>query len=226
MLILTPEDYDRKLRTCALCASALAAKLVDPENSSETVKPKPIVRPLTQRAVMLIGQAPGLTEYRTNTPFSGSAGKEIRALFADCGFGPTQFEQQVFTSAVAKCFPGSKLTKRRRGEGYRREDLKPSAAMLNNCRPFLLAQIEFANPRIVVLLGSMALEAYLELRGREKNKSPLEDYVGRVEDWETRRVIPFAHTSGSSFWLNSPTNKALQAQAKRHLATELATLLK
>lgn len=173
---------------------------------------------------MLIGQAPGLTEYRTNTPFSGQAGQDIRALFQECGFGPSQFEQSVSTSAVAKCFPGSKLTKRRSGEGFRREDLKPSTVMLGNCRPFLLAQLELVSPRVVVLLGGMALEAYVELRTGRSSKPSLKEHVGRVEDWAGRRVVPLAHTSGGSFWLNDPGHRALQAQAKRLLAQELAAL--
>jgi uracil-DNA glycosylase family 4 len=173
---------------------------------------------------MLIGQAPGLTEYRTNEPFSGQAGQDIRALFQECGFSPSQFEQRVFTSAVAKCFPGSKLTKRRRSEGFRREDIKPSTVMLANCRPYLLAQLQLVSPRVVVLLGSMALETYIELRTGSRSRPLLEEYVGKVEDWDGRRVVPLAHSSGGSFWLNDPNHRAQQAQAKRLLAQELAAL--
>ncbi|MCW5610559.1 MAG: uracil-DNA glycosylase family protein [Rubrivivax sp.] len=163
-----------------------------------------------------------MTEYRTNTPFSGQAGQDVRALFAECGLNSSQFDELVFTSAVAKCFPGSKLTKRRRGEGFRREDLKPSATMLSNCRPFLLAQLELVSPRVLVLLGSMALEVYVELRSGKRSKPSLEEYVGKVEDWNDRRVVPLAHTSGGSFWLNDPVHRSMQEQAKRLLARELA----
>jgi len=173
---------------------------------------------------MLIGQAPGLTEYKSGLPFSGPAGKDVRELFKQCGCSPEEFERLVFTSAVAKCFPGSKLTKRRRGHGVRREDLKPSVAMLNNCRPFLLAQIEMVAPRVIVLLGRMALETYVELRTGRRTGVVLEDYVGRIEDWVGRRVIPLAHTSAGSFWLNSPQNRAIQERAKRCLAQELACI--
>ena len=173
---------------------------------------------------MLIGQAPGLTEYKTGEPFSGQAGKDVRELFAECGCDAQAFEQLVFTSAVAKCFPGSKLTKRRRGEGFRREDLKPSVTMLSNCRPFLLAQLNVVGPRVLVLLGSIALKTYVEMRTGKRASVSLEDYVGRVEDWDGRRVVPLAHTSGGSFWLNKPEHKAMQAQAKRCLTQELASL--
>lgn len=224
MHIATPEAYEVELRSCTRCSLLLAQKPVDPANGAETVEPRPIVRTPVPRRIMLIGQAPGLTEYRTSQAFSGQAGQHIRALFAECGLGPAEFEQHVFTSAVAKCFPGSKLTKRRRGEGFRREDLKPSAVMLDNCRPFLLAQLELVSPQLVVLLGGMALEAFLELRAGKHGKTSLEQYVGSVHDWNGRRVVPLAHTSGGSFWLNNPSNKALQERAKLLLAQEIAAV--
>ena len=82
MHIPTAEEYETALRSCTRCASLLATKAVDPANSTETVEPRPIVRPLKLRKVMLIGQAPGLTEYKTGEPFSGQAGKDVRELFA------------------------------------------------------------------------------------------------------------------------------------------------
>lgn len=221
----TTDEYESALRSCAVCAPLLATKPVDPAMSSETVVPKPIVRPAHPKPVMLIGQAPGLTEYRSGAPFSGPAGQSIRALFEECGCSAAAFERIVFTSAVVKCFPGSKLTKRRRGSGDRREDLKPSASMLSNCRPFLLAQLELVQPEVLVLLGGQALEAYLELSSGKRSVVSLEAYVGRMEHWQGRRVIPLAHTSGGSFWLNKQEHKLLQTQGRRLLAGELAKFL-
>ncbi|MGZ8907906.1 MAG: uracil-DNA glycosylase family protein [Methylobacter sp.] len=175
---------------------------------------------------MLIGQAPGLTEYRTGSPFSGQAGRDIRKLFEECRCDAEHFERIVFTSAIAKCFPGSKLVPRRRGSGVRREDLIPSPEMLKNCSPFLLAQLELVNPQTVVLLGKMALKVYVELRTGRRANVRLEDYVGQVQDWNGRRVIALAHTSGASTWLTLPARKALQEQAKRHLAIQLAAHIK
>jgi uracil-DNA glycosylase family 4 len=220
----TTEEYEAALRGCTRCAPLLALNAVDPAHSDAMVLPKPIVRPAVPRPVMLIGQAPGLTEYGSGAPFSGAAGRDVRNLFEECGCNTAAFEKLVSTSAVAKCFPGSKLTKRRRGPGFRREDLKPSAVMLSNCKPFLLTQLRLVRPKVVVLLGAMALETYIELRTGKRSKVSLDEYVGRVEDWEDRRVIPLAHTSGGSFWLHNPKHKALQAQAKRHLARELAPI--
>lgn len=222
MSMQTSEEYKATLRSCTLCASILLTKPVDPANSDAKVVPRPIVRALRQRPVMLIGQAPGLTEYESGNPFSGQAGTDVRSLFAEAGCGPEAFERLVHTSAVAKCFPGSKLTKKRRSEGVRREDLKPSRAMLKNCRPFLHAQLDIVNPKLLVLLGGLALETYVELRDGKKAPTKLEDYVGQVEEWAGRRIVALAHTSGGSFWLNDAANRARQAQAKARLAEELS----
>lgn len=214
--------YEIELRKCTKCAPLLAQQQVDPPESPEAVMPRPIVRTIFSSPVMLIGQAPGLTEYRTGRPFSGPAGRDIRAIFARAGIDDSRFERLVFTSAVAKCFPGSRLVPRRRTSGMRREDVKPSTEMLRNCAPFLLAQLNLVNPRTVVLLGKMALEVFLELKTGRRTSVQLVDYVGRLIEWNGRSVIPLAHTSGASTWLNQPERKALQEQAMQHLKEQLA----
>ena len=222
MPIYDAATYESELRKCTKCAPLLAQYQVDPPESPEAVLPRPIVRPLLPCPVMLIGQAPGLTEYRTGRPFSGPAGRDARAIFVQAGLDDARFERFVFTSAVAKCFPGSKLVPRRRTSGVRREDVKPSAEMLRNCSPFLLAQLNVVNPRTVVLLGKMALEVFLELTTGRRASVQLDDYVGRLLEWNGRNVIPLAHTSGASTWLNQPERKALQQRAMQHLREQLA----
>ncbi|WP_370526918.1 uracil-DNA glycosylase family protein [Methylobacter sp. BlB1] len=221
MVTLNPHTYEIELRKCTKCAHLLLKHQVDPATSNEPVVPRPIIRPIRCCPVMLIGQAPGLTEYRTGTPFSGQAGRDIRALFEECGFNEAQFERLVFTSAIAKCFPGSKLVPRRRGSGMRREDIKPSPEMLRNCSPFLLSQLDLVSPETVVLLGKMALEVFIELKTGQRTNVRLEDHVGQVYDWNGRKVIPLAHTSGASTWLNKPERKLLQERAKLHLKKQL-----
>lgn len=219
------DTYEARVRACTLCADILAKAPVDGTPEEGMVVPRPIVMPLRERAVMLIGQAPGLSEYRQRRPFSGPAGKEVRKLFAECGCGAEAFERIVHSTAVVKCFPGSKLTRRRGGGGLQRGDVKPSAAMRSNCRSFLQAQLDVVSPRLIVLLGATALETYVEMRDGKKSRVALRDFVGRVDEWGQRRVVALAHTSGGSFWLNEAANRALQAEAKHCLTRELAAHL-
>jgi len=221
MNITSSQDYEAQLRACTKCAVELSSREVDPTCSADRVEPRPIVLPLKPKPFMLIGQAPGMTEYLQGKPFSGQAGTAIRRLFADCGCSPSDFDRFVHSSAVAKCYPGSRLKKK--GERSRREDLKPSTAMISNCSSFMQAQLKIVNPKVIILLGGMPLKAYVQWKKGKASAAALADWVGRVDDWQGRRVIPLAHTSGLSTWLTNPENKALQAKGKSLLAAEIAT---
>lgn len=218
------EQFDIDLRDCRICEEILSRKCVDARVSDECVQPRPIVSGLQQRPIMLIGQAPGLTEYETGKPFQGPAGQEIRAVFAECGVALEQFSRFVQTSAVVKCFPGSKIVANRRKPGVHREDEKPSMAMINNCRQLLEREISLCNPNVIVLLGALPLQVFLRMSGAASGSSRLASYVGHVVQWSNRKVIPFPHTSGSSFWLNDPENRQLFATAKSLLRREVESL--
>lgn len=222
MDITSSQDYEAQLRACKKCAVEMSSREVDPTCSAERVVPRPIVLQLKAKPFMLIGQAPGLDEYQQGKPFSGPAGKVVRQLFTECGAGPSDFDRLVHSSAVVKCYPGSRLAKK--GERSRREDLKPSPSMISNCSSFMQAQLKIVNPKVIVLLGKMPLEAYLQWKTSKASKALLADWVGRVDEWQGCRVIPLAHTSGLSTWLNAPENKALQAKAKSLLAAEIAAV--
>jgi uracil-DNA glycosylase len=97
--------------------------------------------------------------------------------------------------------------------------------MRSNCRPFLLTQLKIVKPELLVLLGSFALKAYVELRGGKSRSAVLGQYVGRVDHWGDKRVIALGHTSGRSLWPNEPANMMKQAQANQHLSSELTRLI-
>ena len=222
MEINNSQEYEAELRACRKCAADMAKHKVDPTCSDERVVPRPIVLPLKARPFMLIGQAPGLTEYKEGKPFSGEAGKSIRRLFSECGCSPVDFERLVHTSAIAMCYPGSQL--RHKGDRSRREDLEPSSTMISNCSPFKTAQLKIVAPKVIILLGALPLKAYVQWKTGKAIAVPLEEWVGRVDDWQGRRVIALAHTSGLATWVNKPDHKVLQDRAKRLLAAEFAVV--
>ena len=206
------------MRSCQRCAPVFAKYPVDPRKGTASVQPRPIVSGIRKKPVMLIGQAPGLTEYETGKPFQGDAGQGIRAIFADVGVQPNKFDDLVYSSAVIKCFPGSKPVLR---AGKVREDVLPSSEMIRNCQPFLLRQIELADPRVIVTLGGLPLKTYLKLTGRSGADARLENFIGKYEQWKGRSVVFFPHTSGASRWLNDHQNRQLLQQAKALLRTKL-----
>ena len=212
------DTFDSELGACRKCESILACNLVDPTISEESVKPLPISLGITQRPILLIGQAPGIKEYETGKPFQGQAGQKIRDIFRSIGI--SDFDRTVYSSAVAKCYPGRKLRKAGKPQSGC-EDCVPSTQMVKNCRPFLERELALVDPKVVVTLGSFPLKAYLGMAGLKESKPTLERFVGASHNWRGRSVIFFPHTSSGSRWLNDRENKVLFTNAEALLRQTL-----
>lgn len=211
------EDIQR----CTQCAAIFRSRWADPTTQHIPLMPKPIVSQLRSAPIMLVGQAPGKTEFFTGQPFQGDAGKRIRQIFETCGLASAQFDRLVYQTAVTKCFPGRKCSKAG-GE----EDIRPSAKEIKLCLPFLKQEIEQVQPQLLVLLGSVAIDAYLRLKGEKYNHYPqgLSDFIGHSENLGGMRVIFLPHTSGASRWQNKPANRQLYTQAKHLLQNAISAL--
>ena len=96
---------------------------------------------------MFIGEAPGRKGAdRTRTPFSGD---QSGANF-DRYLNSIQLKrEQIFITSAALCNPRAESGANRR----------PSQKELANCSSFLRRAIEVVDPRVIVTLGSVALEA-------------------------------------------------------------------
>ena len=146
---------------------------------------------------MVVGQAPGEIELTTGLPFSGRAGAELRRWLALAGV-----TREPYRTAITKCFPGKAVA----GSGDRR----PSPAEVALCAQWLERELALVRPRIVLLVGTLAIE---RLWGRAR----LEDVVGRSRRDQGRLLIPLPHPSGASRWLNDPAHRALLRRALRTL---------
>lgn len=209
------QGLETEMSVCCKCVKLLCHKSVDPTQGTERVQPRPIVPSFQSQPLFLIGQAPGLTEYRTGQPFRGDAGKGIRKLLADVGITPDKFDEMVYSAAIVRCFPGSKD---RNGS---REDERPSREMVRNCVPYLETQIMLFRPQVIITLGRFPLAEYLRLRGRDLRVAPLDAFVGTAEKWDNADVVFLPHTSGTSRWLNKPQNRQLLEKAKCVLRSSL-----
>jgi uracil-DNA glycosylase family 4 len=154
--------------------------------------------------VMLVGQAPGHLSVECGIPFSGPGGRILQEWLVRAGFAPQDFRERVYISALTRCDPG----KNPRGGG----DRKPSPAELALCRPYLLRELELIRPRIILLVGGMAIAAFLGPRR-------LEDVIGTGVEQCGVRLLPLPHPSGVSRWLNEPAHQALLARALALLST-------
>ncbi len=105
---------------------------------------------------LIVGEAPGADEDRIGEPFVGQAGKLLDAMLAAIGL---RRGDNVYITNVLKSRP----------PGNRNPEPDEVAA----CRPYLLAQIELIQPRLILALGRFAAQSLLDtdeaisrLRGR------------------------------------------------------------
>lgn len=132
-----------------------------------------------QPRVMFIAEAPGRRGGdRTRIPLTGDlSGRNFDLFLAATGLT----RAEVFITNAVLCNP-------RQGE----RNMRPTAAEVANCRPFLTRLIALLDPPVIATLGSVALQA---LAAIEAHSLALSRDVGRVCDWWGRKLVPLYHPS-------------------------------
>jgi uracil-DNA glycosylase len=186
----------------ALSNDVLACRACEVAGYLEHANP---IRPdlIDEPRMLLIGQAPGPVTDRKGYHFAGPAGRFLDNWLDRAGFSADYFRRHVYLTSLTRCFPGKSPA----GNG----DRPPSRAEIALCRHFLEREFELLQPKVVLLVGKMAIDAFL-------GKRPLTDTVGRVFPMDGRFFLPLPHASGVSRWLNAPANKALLEQALAELS--------
>ncbi len=130
--------------------------------------------------VMFIGEAPGRKGAdRTRVPFSGDqSGANFDRFLSSIKLT----RQEIFITSAALCNPRSESGANR----------KPAQKELANCSSFLRRTIELINPRVIVTLGSVALEALKRIQYHELN---LKESASRIHSWNDRVLVPIYHPS-------------------------------
>ncbi len=129
--------------------------------------------------LMFVGEAPGANEDLQGLPFVGAAGKLLEKLLGEIGLS----RAEVFIANVLKCRP----------PGNR--DPKPGE--IENCRPYLVRQIELIEPRVVCTLGNFATKL---LRGSSEgitlvHGQPEVHTIGE----HTARLYPLFHPAAALY---------------------------
>jgi DNA polymerase len=97
--------------------------------------------------ILLVGEAPGKDEDHAGRPFVGRAGSVLDRCLEEAGIDRCR----VFITNAVKCRP----------PGNRR----PKKDEIEACRPYLEAQIELVQPKVVILMGNAATKAVLDMEG-------------------------------------------------------------
>ncbi|HLH63417.1 MAG TPA: uracil-DNA glycosylase family protein [Ktedonobacteraceae bacterium] len=163
----------------------------------------PIVSGRTTDRILVIGQAPGHRSIAKELPFSGPGGRILQKWLEQAGFPPGYLHEHTYLSSLTRCDPG----RNPRGNGDRR----PSPQEVALCRPFLDAELELLRPRVVLLVGTMAIETFF-------GKGRLEDIIGTFKERDGMLFLPLPHPSGVSRWLNGTEHMELLRQALGILA--------
>ena len=93
--------------------------------------------------IMLIGEAPGANEDKEGVPFVGRAGMLLDKMLAAINLD----RKKVYISNIINFRPP--------------ENRRPSEEEINRYLPFITRHIEIINPKIIVLLGSTAMNALI-----------------------------------------------------------------
>lgn len=175
-----------------------------------TVSGPPVVGPAPGARIMLIGQAPGPREPVAGYPFAWTAGRTLFRWFASLSVDEATFRARAHMAAVVRCFPG------RRAEGG---DRAPSREEIRHCFPFVEREVELLKPGLIIPVGKLAIDRFLDFR-------TLEEAIGRRFDGRIGghpvSVIPLPHPSGRSTWLNRPGSRVRLRCALALIATHAA----
>ena len=93
--------------------------------------------------IMFIGEGPGADEDRLGEPFVGRAGKLMNMAFGIVGIK----REEVYIANIVKCRPPA--------------NRNPEDDEANACLNYLRNQVMLVKPKIIVLLGSVALKNIL-----------------------------------------------------------------
>lgn len=95
--------------------------------------------------VVIIGQAPGRNEDIQKRPFIGTSGKFLDRLIGLAGLE----RRNVYIFSIVQFFPpGNRI---------------PTRQEIMECKRFAFRQIDIIKPKVVVLLGSVAVRTVLEM---------------------------------------------------------------
>jgi uracil-DNA glycosylase family protein len=100
--------------------------------------------------VMFVGEQPGDQEDLQGRPFVGPAGKLLDQALKEARID----RSQVYVTNVVKHFKWQ-------ARGKRRIHQKPNWSEIAACRPWLEAELEVVEPRVLVCLGATAAQALL-----------------------------------------------------------------
>ncbi len=121
--------------------------------------------------LMFVGEGPGRDEDLQGRPFVGRAGQLLRKIIAVMGFR----EDEVYITNVVKCRPP--------------ENRPPHREEAEACSAYLVEQIAYIRPKVIVTLGATPTSFFLPMYRR------MTETRGRFGEYRGIPVMPTFHPS-------------------------------
>ena len=96
--------------------------------------------------LMFVGEGPGRDEDIQGRPFVGRAGQLLTKIIKAMNFE----REDVYITNVVKCRPP--------------ENREPHPGEIEQCKEYLLEQIDLINPRVIVTLGNVSAHFFIPIR--------------------------------------------------------------
>ena len=130
--------------------------------------------------LVFVGEGPGADEDASGRPFVGRAGQLLDKIILAIGLK----REEVYIANIVKCRPPGNRT--------------PERDEVETCEPFLVRQLAFIRPDVIVALGSPAFQCLLRTR------ESITRARGEWREWNGIKVMPTFHPA---FLLRSPDKK-------------------
>lgn len=127
-------------------------------------------------ALMFVGEAPGADEDLQGLPFVGRAGQLLTKIIEAIHLN----REQVYICNVIKCRPP--------------ENRAPEHDEIDACEPFLIRQIQSVKPKVIVCLGSPAMQTLLKI------KTGITQVRGQWLDYKGVKVMATFHPAYCLRW--------------------------
>lgn len=141
----------------------------------------------SEAPLMVISERPGENEDREGKAFIGRAGELLDKIFAAIGLDTNK---DMLICNIVKCMPPA-------------IDRAPLAPEAEACLPYLEKQIQLMSPKIIILLGAVALK-YLSA---EHKDFPMEEMAGKLFTISKYPGIQFMVLYHPAFLLRDPRKK-------------------
>ena len=119
--------------------------------------------------LMFIGEGPGYHEDKQGIPFVGAAGQLLNTLLGEIGL---RREEVRITNVVLCRPPGNR---------------DPLPDEIESCKPWLMAQVDLVDPKVIMTLGNFATRVILD------RPVAISRVRGERHPWNGRLVIPTFH---------------------------------